>query len=162
MGGILGGGDSGDQEVTTKVSYPDWWMKMFRPAMESLQPIYQAQAQQPIHPLAQMAYQGIAQQAVNGSPMRQQGMDYISQLLGGPAPARTPPPGTADPSGNPLAGIDWSGAPPSPPPPPPAAQPPPPPGAPPAARQEQLIEDMNKLVQLYDPRTGRNIWVSNH
>jgi hypothetical protein len=163
---ILGGGDD-EQQVTTEINYPDWWEKLYQPTMESLNPIYQAQAANPVHPLAQIAYRGMAEQALAGSPMRQGGMNYISQLMGGPAggfPAQQPtgpqPQQTQTPPASPLDDIDFGGRPPAPPPPP--AAPAQPAAAPPQERQAQLMSDMNSMVKIYDPRLGREVWVSNH
>jgi hypothetical protein len=85
MGGVFGGGDS---KVKNEVNYPDWFDALYIPTLKELDKVRQAQLEQPVHPLAQMAYQGIAQQAMQGSPFVDQSMGWLQSMM--------PP-------------IDWSG-----------------------------------------------------
>jgi hypothetical protein len=113
MGGVFGGGDS---KVKNEVNYPDWFDALYIPTLKELDKVRQAQLEQPVHPLAQMAYQGIAQQAMQGSPFVDQSMGWLQSMIGGQAPQMAPQqvPAAGNPAPRPgvrppLPPIDWSG-----------------------------------------------------
>jgi hypothetical protein len=109
--GVLGGGS---ETVRTDVNYPDWFDELYIPALQDMQGLYERQRNAPIHPLAGMAYRGIAEQAMQGSPFIDQSMGWLTGLINGTGQQPQMPQGgratPLQPANQPniLDTIDWT------------------------------------------------------